>query len=250
MIKTFQAALTNRVELTHDIYLFSFEIVGDTLEFVAGQYLIMLIAQSEGSIARRLYSISSASQNKNKFDLLVKRIPGGVASNFLSGLHIGEKATFQGPAGVFTMQNSVPGMTKIFLATSTGIAPIYSMLLSRALSGVTNEKWYLFWGVRTSNDLHWLKEFNEIKAKNPNFQFIACLSREPDLKKTLPVACTLGRIDACFQQNILKTIKGNTQMLNSFEYYLCGSVNAVEALRQDLLAEGIDKKQIHFEKFV
>ena len=251
MIKSFQATLTKRTELTHDNNLFSFEIVNDTLDFLAGQYVIMMIQLPDGSTARRLYSISSEAQNTKGFDLLVKRIPGGVASNYLAGLGIGQKASFQGPAGVFFMKDSDPAKPKVFLATGTGIAPIYSMLKSRIADGVTNEKWYLFWGVRTSNDLHWGKELEEIKKKNPLFQYVFCLSREPDLSyKTMPAACVLGRIDACFQNNILKSIRGRVDLLNGLEYYICGSVNAVETLRQSLLSEGVEKKQIHFEKFV
>lgn len=251
MIKSFQATLTKRVELTHDMILFSFEIVNDSLEFIAGQYVIMMIKLANGEIARRLYSISSESQNTKGFDLLVKRIPSGVASNYLAGLHIGESASFQGPAGVFTMKDSDPTRPKVFLATSSGIAPIYSMLKSRVLEGATAEKWYLFWGVRTSLDLHWIKELEELKQRNPMFQYIFCLSREPDLSQvTMPLSCTLGRIDACFQKNVLSAMKGNLEMINGFEYYICGSVNAVESLRQSLLSEGVEKKQIHFEKFV
>lgn len=251
MIKSFQATLTKRAELTHDTDLFSFEIENETLEFAGGQYVIMMIKQPNGEIARRLYSISSEEQNTKGFDLLVKRIPGGIASNYLAGLRVGDKASFQGPAGVFTMKDSDAAKTKIFLATSSGIAPIYSMLKSRVLAGVTNEKWYLFWGVRTSQDLHWVKELEEIKQKNPEFNYVFCLSREADLSPTtMPVQCTLGRIDAYFQNNMLHTMKGNAQTINSFEYYICGSVNTVESLRQSLLTEGVEKKQIHFEKFV
>ncbi len=251
MIKAFQGILKSRTELTHDIYLFTFEIENDYLEFIAGQYVIMMIPQGTGTVARRLYSICSASQDTKTFDLLVKRIPGGVASNFLSGLHVGEKASFQGPAGVFTMKDAVVDVPKIFLATSTGIAPMYSMLLSRAKSGIVNEKWYLFWGVRTHNDLHWIKEMEELKKINPQFQCVVCLSREPDMNKKPEGASWLkGRIDAAFQNNIVKSMKGNSQLLNGFEYYICGSINAVESLRTMLLNEGIEKKQIHFEKFV
>lgn len=251
MIKAFQATLTKRTELTHDTDFFSFEIEDETLEFAGGQYVILMIKQPNGEMVRRLYSISSEEQNTKGFDLLVKRIPDGLASNYLVCLHVGDKASFQGPAGVFTMKDSDATKPKVFLATSSGIAPIYSMLKSRVLAGVKDEKWYLFWGVRTSKDLHWIKELEEIKQKNPEFKYIFCLSRESDISPTtMPVQCTLGRIDAYFQNNMLQTMKGNLKMINSFEYYICGSINTVESLRQSLLAEGVEKKQIHFEKFV
>jgi len=251
MIKSFEATLTKRTELTHDINLFNFEIVNDTLQFLAGQYVIMLITFPDGTVARRLYSISSESQNTKSFDLLVKRIPGGMASNYLAGLPIGGKVSFQGPAGVFSMKDSDPTKSKVFLATSTGIAPIYSMLRSRILDGVTNEKWYLFWGARTKNDLHWVKELEEMRRKNPSFKYSFCLSRESDpSQKTMPPECALGRIDASFQNDILESVKGNTELLNGYEYYICGSINAVETLRQSLIGEGVEKKNIRSEKFI
>lgn len=251
MIKAFQASLTKRVALTHDMALFSFEIVNDTLEFLAGQYVILMIKLGSGDIVRRLYSISSESQNSKGFDLLVKIIPNGVGSMHLDSLKTGETASFQAPAGVFTMKDSDPAKPKVFLATGSGIAPIYSMLKSKVLDGATAEKWYLFWGVRTSKDLHWIKEFEELKQKNPSFQYVYCLSRETGLSpETMPKDCALGRVDACLQKTVMEAMKGNVEMINGFEYYICGSVEAVESLRQLLLSEGVDKKQIHFEKFV
>ena len=242
MIKAFEASLTKRIELTHDMSLFSFEIVNDFLEFVAGQYVILMVKSNSGETVRRLYSISSESQNTKGFDLLVKRVPNGIASTYLDGLQVGETASFQGPAGVFTMKDSDIAKPKVFLATSSGIAPIYSMLKSKILDGTTNEKWNLFWGVRTAKDLYWVKEFEELKQKNPQFQYTFCLSRETELSpESMPGECTLGRIDACFQKNVFEA--------NS-EYYICGSVEAVESLRQSLLSKGVEKKQIHFEKFV
>jgi len=251
MIKSFQATFTKQTKLTDDMSLFSFEIVNDTLEFLAGQYVIMMVKLANGEIVRRLYSISSESQNTKGFDLLVKLIPNGVASTYLGSLKVGETASFQGPAGVFTMKDSDSAKPKIFLATSSGIAPIYSMLRSKILSGVTAEKWYLFLGVRTAKDLHWVKEFEELKQKNPMFQYVFCLSRETELfHETMPHACVLGRIDSSFQKTILEAMKGNVQALNGFEYYICGSVDVVESLRQSLLTEGVEKKNIRFEKFV
>lgn len=251
MIKSFQAALTKRIELTHDMTLFSFEIVSDSLEFLAGQYVIMMVKMKNGEMARRLYSISSESQNKKGFDLLVKLIPNGVASTYLDGLKTGETALFQGPAGVFTMNDADSAKPKVFLATSSGIAPIYSMLKSKILAGTTDENWYLFWGVRTAKDLYWVKEFEELKQKNPQFNYVFCLSRETTISpESMPSACVLGRIDAALQKTILQAIKGNTEMINGFEYYICGGIEAVDSLRQSLLSEGVEKKQIHFEKFV
>lgn len=251
MIKTFEATLTKRQELAQDINLFSFEIVNDTLAFEAGQYVIVLIKQPDGTTARRLYSVASSPANSKGFDLLLKRVPGGVASNFFAGLHVGEKATFQGPAGVFTLKDSVQTAPKVFLATSTGIAPIYAMLRAKIDAGVTNESWHLFWGVRTSHDLYWLKEFEEMKQKNPRFTYSYCLSREPELsQKSMPAACVLGRFDAHFKKLIVDPAQKNPQVLNGYEYYVCGSVNAVEAVRQFLIGEGVDKKQIRSEKFI
>lgn len=247
MIKSFQATLTKREDFTHDISLFSFEITNDSLEFLAGQYVILMVKQANGEMVRRLYSISSEAQNTKSFDLLVKIIPNGVASTFLDGMKVGESASFQGPAGVFTLKDSDTAKPKIFLATGSGIAPIYSILKSRVMAGITSEKWYLFWGVRTSKDLYWIKELEELKHKNPMFQYVFCLSREPEITQPNSVS---GRVDACLQKTVIEAMKGSSEMLNGFEYYICGSVEVVESLRQSLLTQGIEKKQILFEKFV
>lgn len=205
----------------------------EQLPFQAGQYVILKIGEQ-----RRLFSISSSSDRCDQFELLVKLIPGGVASEYFKNIVVGETAQFQGPAGLFTLRKN--DRNKIFMATGTGIAPILSMLYSEYASQST-----LFWGLRTIDDVYYLEKLKELSNKYANFQFFICLSREENLDK-IPESdrkyFILGRIMKGF--DVLQVTR-----YTLYDYYLCGGRDAVESFRQYLLEKQIPKEQIYFEKF-
>src|SRR5437016_2860919 len=86
------AELGDGAEMPADARLLDLAVVGDEpLGFRGGQYIIVdsgLVLPS-GKAAKRAYSILSADAEQTRFQLAVKRIPGGLASGFLHGAAIG-----------------------------------------------------------------------------------------------------------------------------------------------------------------
>ena len=75
----------------------------------------------------RLYSIASArdgeKRNANNVGLTVKRVEGGVASNYVCNLAVGDKVAVTGPFGAtFLMPNDTQSNV-IMICTGTGSAP-------------------------------------------------------------------------------------------------------------------------------
>ncbi len=127
MIQTFKTHLTVKQRLTHDTVLFHFTLdEPKELEFIAGQYLVLFIPDGSGDYLRRLYSIASPPAMKNSFELIAKIVKNGIASEYFNRMTIGEEVLFQGPAGRFILKDHQKN--KVFLATGTGIAPIFSIL--------------------------------------------------------------------------------------------------------------------------
>jgi ferredoxin-NADP reductase len=246
MIQTFKASLSKKEQLTKDVWRFVFSInEGGPLQFEAGQYLVLHVPQATGTMARRLYSLSSSNSFQDSFEFVVQLVSGGIASEYLRGLEMGHEVVAQGPAGVFTLKHVQKN--KVFLATGTGIAPMWSMILSTIAARQFVDNYYLLWGLRHQDDMYFTDEMKAIAAQYPNFHPCVCLSREsaPDIKQG--IFAVPHRIDECLKETFFTNPVVDPK---TFEYYICGGVNVVNDLRSTLLNAGIPKEQVYVERFV
>jgi len=244
MLITYTATVIKKEEIAPHIYLIQLNYPeNEHWSFQAGQYMIFHLPSKEnGHPARRLYSIASSPLQKNGLDFIIEIVPGGLGSTFIEKIHEGEKFTVQGPAGIFTRQESPRDM--VLLATGTGIAPMYSMIQEMLLAGNDNPQpnIHLFWGLKHKADIYLKKELDTLADAYSHFQYSICLSREKDSPNT---RCLLGRVTLGLQ----RLIESKKDSESQFDYYLCGSPHVVEALKEDLLKKQVPKNQIFFEKF-
>jgi NAD(P)H-flavin reductase len=260
MLNNFRTILSKKTQLNSTTYLYHFDLLEPKeITFKPGQYIILKVPSEKGSVSR-LYSLASSNIEKNSFELIVETVVGGLGSGYLSSLKEGVEVNFQGPAGMYELRKN--DRKKIFMVTGTGIAPIISILRStiddRKLrmevedGGLKLEKqtskYYLFWGLKYYQDLYLLDELKQLAIINSQLIIKICLSREQNLDM-IPEEDKkyffLGHVDSCFEQ--LLTI--NDELLNNYEFYLCGGRNVVEALKQTLLSKNIPLESIVFEKF-
>jgi len=247
MLGLYHTQLTKKINLAGDVYLLEFSLIKPKeINFLAGQYLILLVPSDDKNISR-LYSIASPPWQKNSFELVIELVEGGVASNYLKSLKLGDKVFFKGPAGIFTLRKIE--RNKVFFATGTGIAPIRSMIMEgqRLLfdSKIRSQR-FLFWGLPKKQDVYFLKEFKKITQEDKDFLFKICLSREEGLDFYDNHFFSLGHVDYVFDKELYPKIK---EKISDFDFYLCGGRMVVESIRQFLLKKGISQSNIVFEKF-
>jgi NAD(P)H-flavin reductase len=241
MIITYKATILKRQQITPNVFLLSLSWPTDTnWNFVAGQYLIFHIPKMEnGHPARRLYSIASAPLQRNVLDFVIEQVPNGIGSTYLHNTEIGGEVTVQGPAGLFVYKTS--GKNPIFFATGTGIAPIYSMIYELLATGFTNDI-YLYWGLKTKEDLYLMRELQELSMKFKNLHFTICLSREESVSEE---HFFKGHVDTAYEAMLSLTGKTPTD----FAYYLCGGKNVVTSLKGYLAEKQIPTEDVYFENF-
>lgn len=106
----------------------------------------------------RLYSVASArdgeKRNANNVSLTIKRVEGGVASNYMCHLKVGDKVEVTGPFGTtFLMPNDAQANV-IMICTGTGSAPFraFTERRRRAVPGAPG-KFIMFFGARTPQEL-------------------------------------------------------------------------------------------------
>jgi NAD(P)H-flavin reductase len=256
MIHNFSTRLVKKKQLTTNIFLFHFQLIEPkTIDFKAGQYLMLKINDQW-----RLYSICSPDFIKDSFELVVEIVERGLGSTYLNNLKTGSYVNFQGPAGVFTIKRD--DRDKIFLATGTGIAPIRSMITSNFQFPISKQvsnfqspitKHFLFWGLRTRNDVCFFDEFKKFSGENQNFKFQICLSREKDFVGLDNHYFILGHINDglldFFNTRMSELRITNYELLNGYDYYICGGRDVVISMVEFLQKQGIRKENIFFEKF-
>ncbi len=252
MLQTFKTKLVEKKRLAERIYIFKFLCVEpDSLHFEAGQYMILKVPQGDGEYKNRLYSILNTPAKKHDFELLVKLIPGGVASEYLTQLELGAEAIFDGPAGVFTLKEEErhKGRHKVFVATGTGVAPAVSMIEAH-LPHHPEEHFVLLWGTPTKKDVYLTEEWEKLEGQYPNFRFAVFLSQEEELSGDEKKHFMLGRVNKGI--DALTTAFGlpTGGDIANFDLYVAGDRYIVDSLREYLLSKGADPGHLVLEKFV
>lgn len=239
MLITYPAKLITKSRLTDSVWKFTFtKPEDDSWSFIPGQYMLFHIPDGEKKVIRQ-YSILSQPHEKY-LEFLIELVSHGKAGEFLGHISPGETMNMQGPAGVFTFQTQ---KTKdvVFLATGTGIVPIYSIIVDQLVRKSTQHL-ILFVGFRTMQDVLLFEELKTLSEQNSRFTFKICLSREcPSENNTY---CLEGRVNQGVQQMLKNGIAPD-----GVDYYLCGENTIVNSLEEFLADLGVPKNQIHFERF-
>lgn len=162
----------------------------------------------------RPYSLSGGS-GEAFLELLIRRIPGGMLSDWLARRQVGERIEITPPFGWFRPAEPA-GAPKIWFATGSGIAPFLSAIRSGADSPVA-----CYWGVRTAEDLDGI-DFPGV---------IPCISRGQG---------ATGRITEHLQQ--VRTDPDN-------HYALCGLDAMIEEVSRYLEGRGVPADHLHTECF-
>ncbi len=210
--------------------------------FNAGQFVRFEVPTPEGPVLR-LYSISSTPSD-DYLEFCAKIIPQGKASTWFSQLTESHEVKISSPQGVFVCRPE-HAVSKMFVATGAGIAPIISMIEDRLQNSLGAIK--LLFGIRTPADIFWQERLAKLQTQFPNFYFQLTVSRPDETWSGLS-----GRVTNHLKSSEFRVQSSELGTKNSelrTEYYICGSVEMVKDVRSLLLAKRVDTHHIHFEIF-
>jgi len=107
----------------------SFRFVADRpVDYLPGQY-IGILPEIDGKAVRRNYTISSSPSRPSHLSISVKRVSGGLVSNYLHDhLAVGDTLRARGPGGKFHLGSAVAGRGILMMSAGSGITPMVSML--------------------------------------------------------------------------------------------------------------------------
>lgn len=199
---------------------------GDKLRFHAGQYINIVLADG----GKRSFSFATAPPSAgatDEIELHVRRIPGGrFTTGVFTSMKVGDRLRFEGPLGAFTLRED-SDKPIIFVAGSTGFAPVKSML-EYAFRKAIKRRLVLYWGVRTRRDLYLYTLAGQWAREHAHFTFIPVLS-EPAADDEWT-----GRTGL-----VHEAILADFPDLSAHQVYACGSVQMVEAARPAFVKHGI-----------
>jgi ferredoxin-NADP reductase len=231
------------VEETWDAKTFYFEDAdegGRPFDFIAGQYLTFRFDDIIARPVVRSYTMSGSPRQMDHALVTVKRIPGGLISNwFCDSVQVGSILRARGPIGKFCYDPALDTRHLYMIAAGSGVTPFTSII--REYHDKLGEvgaplSLHLLVAYRTTKDLiNWdvLAPANEF----PNVRVITTLTRahEPGFWHGRPDARMLDKF-------IGEGYKDGTFMT-------CGPQELMDLTSEHLRAAGVDEKRIKVESF-
>jgi|GEM_PF-93872 oxidoreductase FAD/NAD(P)-binding domain protein len=213
--------------------------------FDAGQYITVLfkdLLPPEG----KAYSLS-CRPGLPYLSITVKRV--GKYSNRICDLKPGDKFLVSSSYGSL-FEDYDQDITLI--GAGVGIAPLFSIINDTLLKN-PKRKVTLLYTNKTIKDICFLKELEELKEKHPNFKLILHVTREKDIKEkeSTNENDKDNQVDSKFVKgrfNLEGYLKNKTLDATS-DFILCGHINFVKDIYNDLLKCKVPVEQISTEIF-
>ncbi len=205
---------------------------GDWFDFAPGQFVQLNVP---GTGIWRSYSLASTAADLPMLELLIRLLPGGAVSQWLTSAKPDDIVELEAPFGTFFLREDVRA-PHIMIAGGTGLAPMMAMIDSiRARSG-RKPPVLLSFGCATPAGL-----FNR-EALDLRGLWM------PGLEVRLSV--DRGAADGVRTGNPVEAVTAADVRDPATVAYLCGPPGLVAAAHDHLAALGVAPDNIHAEQFV
>jgi CDP-4-dehydro-6-deoxyglucose reductase len=233
-VRQFRSRVTAMERLAPDVMKVVLRVEdGGKLKWHAGQYINVILDDG----ARRAFSFAAAPGASDEVELHIRRIEAGrFTTHVFEAMKRNDWVAFEGPLGSFHLRED-GDKPIIFVAGSTGFAPVKSMLEHAFATGF-KRRMVLYWGVRRPADFY-ARELAEAWARtHANFSFVPVLSDpRPDDGWT-------GRTGL-----VHAAILADYPDLSNHQVYACGSVQMVEAIAPAFAAQGLSPDDCFSDAF-
>ncbi len=228
--KTTVARVFRLVRLADDVMLVHLRFpAGIRVKFKAGQHLNLILDNGE----RRDFSMANPPRESDGAQLHIRHVPGGAfTGHVFNELKRGDRLTVEIPFGDFVLRDSDKPI--LFVAGSTGFAPIRSMIEDAFIRGI-NRDMTLYWGARRREGLY-SDLPDKWAAQHPRFKYVPVLSDVPA---------------AGVRHNLVhRAVLEDHPSLAQFQAYVCGVPVMTQAARSEFLAAGLPEQEFFADAFV
>jgi Na+-transporting NADH:ubiquinone oxidoreductase subunit F len=236
-VRMYAATVKSSVDLTYDMKEIVLQLDDPAdISQRPGQYVQVQAPSPDGPVFRA-YSISSPAYEPNIVQLVVRLVPGGIGSTYLHTVKPGDAVNFTGPYGEFWL-NEDPSTEIVCVGGGAGMAPMRNIIYT------LYDRWpdrvcWLFFGCRTTRDIFYLKEFEELAKERPNFHVVYALSDElgEDEKWDGETGFIHLSVDKCLEAGVER------------QAFLCGPPLMIEAVTRVLKEKGVPDEEIFYDEF-
>ncbi len=206
----------------------------ESFEYRAGQFINIF----KGDLIRS-YSLASVPDVDEMLELHIKRVPGGVVSNWLcDDVQTGDRLTITGPMGeCFYHETNGDGLLAV--GTGSGLAPLWGIVRD-ALGRGYDRPIIVCHGAMKPENLYYVDELRQLVETHENVSYFPCLSDVAE--GDLPAGMSLGfPNDIAFAQQ---------PSLAKWQVFLCGNPEMVNNTKRKAFLVGASLKNIHADPFV
>ncbi|MFM2107028.1 MAG: hypothetical protein RLZZ513_96 [Pseudomonadota bacterium] len=224
-----KATVTAIESATHDIRILRLK-PAKPLSFSPGQYASLQFTPEH----IRPYSMASLCTDE-ELVFHIRRVPDGRVSSYVfDELKPGDSVRVSGPLGTAYLRNQHQG-PMLCVAGGTGLAPILSILRGAIDAGMDNPI-YLYFGVRSPDDIYGLDELKLLQSSNTNLK--------------LQVVVTTDEHDSGLRTGLVtEAIGQDLADFNGWRAYVCGAPPMVEATAALIKQRGIEPHHVYADAF-
>jgi ring-1,2-phenylacetyl-CoA epoxidase subunit PaaE len=232
---------------TPDCVSVAFDVPSELLKdytYIQGQHLTLKLTV-DGKEVRRSYSICSSPMVKEPMRIAVKRVKGGVGSNFVNDkIKKGDTVEIMTPMGNFhTELKSTNRKHYVLFAGGSGITPMLSIIRT-TLIVEPQSKLTLFYGNFNEQATIFKKEIDELVAMNSGRLVVHYVFEKPQTSG-FPAEFT-GMLTKDTVKNLLaKYVERNPVI----EYFVCGPGPMMDNVKEVLENNNVNKNFVHIEYF-
>lgn len=214
-----------------------------TVPYKPGQFLTLILTV-DGEEARRSYSLSSSPQEAPRLAVTVKRVDGGVISNYLiDELQVGQEVKVMEPLGNFCLTCTPANKRHVVLfGAGSGITPLMSILKS-VLAEEPGSAVTLLYGNRNEASVIFKEQLQQLEAIYPERLRVEYIYSQPthDCEH-------LGRMNQSLVLKVMERLQ-LTKLQNAV-YYICGPEGMMTEVKRALDVLHVPSANVFRESFV
>lgn len=205
----------------------------ESFEYRAGQFINFY---KDDDISRS-YSLASVPTLDEDLFLHVRKVPGGLVSNWIfNNLKPGNEVIISAALGNCFYVPGNPNQNILLIGTGSGLAPLYGIARD-ALASQHKGKICLYHGSYNTSGLYLIDELRALEKANPNFNYIPCLSGEDP-------------VDEFFSRGmVLDVALSDNTDLSGWKIFLCGNPDMVTSAKTKTFLAGASSRDIFADPF-
>jgi ferredoxin-NADP reductase len=232
-----RATIKEKQEVAKETLLVTFDLHGEEIEFVPGQYFFVNLPdvghQDERGLRRHITVVTSP--NEKGVLGLATRLRDSAFKRTLRELPVGAEVDVEPPKGKFVLPDDT-SRPLVFVAGGIGITVFRSMLRFIREEGLPYRV-TLIYSCRDRASAAFLDELQELERELPNFRLILTMTDDPGWEGET------RRIDAEFFKSYLG------ENLNDYTFMVAGPPGMVEGMQSALAEAGVEEENAIASRF-